>query len=123
MSLQQQRAALAAPDVPHDDAVVGGPREQQPLDGVPPQGCYATCTERSTPVTWGGERRDHPSLAPPGGSEKSCRMRKDYTSSSQVKRSCWSDNKALKVTSGVMNSSSRQVLQMKGESDLSIRFV
>lgn len=54
MSLQQQRAALAAPDVPHDDAVVGGPREQQPLDGVPPQGCYATCTERSTPVTWGG---------------------------------------------------------------------
>lgn len=42
VSLQQQRPALTAPDVPHDDAVVRGPGEQQPLDRVPPQRPYAS---------------------------------------------------------------------------------
>lgn len=42
VSLQQERSSFAAPDVPHDDAVVRGPWEEQPLDGVPPQGSYTT---------------------------------------------------------------------------------
>lgn len=48
MALQQERAAFAAADVPHDDAVVRGSREEQPLNGVPPEASDATYGERGT---------------------------------------------------------------------------
>lgn len=45
MSLQQQRSPLAAADVPHDHAVIRGAWEEQPLDGIPPQGSNASCKQ------------------------------------------------------------------------------
>lgn len=48
MPLQEQRSSFAASDVPHNDTVVGGPWEEQPLDWVPPQRCYTTWMQKKT---------------------------------------------------------------------------
>lgn len=37
MALEQERAALSSPDVPHDDAVVRSAGEEKSLHGVPPE--------------------------------------------------------------------------------------
>lgn len=52
MSLQEKSPSLAAPDVPHDDAVVWGPWKKQPLDRVPPQRSYTTCKTLTSDVRW-----------------------------------------------------------------------
>lgn len=46
MPLQEQCSSFAASNVPHDDAVVRGSWEEQPLDWVPPQRSYATWIQK-----------------------------------------------------------------------------
>lgn len=41
VSLEQQRSPLPSTNVPHDNAVVRGTWEEQPLDRIPPQGSNA----------------------------------------------------------------------------------
>lgn len=42
MSLELDGCSFSPTDVPHDDRVVGAPREQHPLDGVPTESSHPT---------------------------------------------------------------------------------